>query len=59
LGKTIVDNKVFSVYPAVVSQPIKQRKLGLVERPPAAITYSKKAKSMASTLRPHTPRRNE
>jgi hypothetical protein len=25
LGKTIVDNQVFSIYPAVVSQPIKQR----------------------------------
>jgi hypothetical protein len=25
LGKTIDDNQVFSIYPAVVSQPIKQR----------------------------------
>jgi hypothetical protein len=33
--KTLLDNQVFSIYPAVVSQPIKQHKLGLIEGLPA------------------------
>jgi hypothetical protein len=59
LGKTILDNQVFSIYPAVASQPIKQRKLGLIEGLPAPITYGKKAKPTARPLRPRTPWRNE
>jgi len=59
VGKTILDNQVSSVYPAVASQPIKQRKLGLIEGLPAPITYRKKAEPTASPLRPRTPWRNE
>jgi len=59
LGKTILDNQVSSVDPAVLSQPIKQRNLGLIERLPAPIAYSKKANPTARPLRPRTPRRNE
>jgi hypothetical protein len=59
VGKTILDNQVSSVYPAVVSQPIKQRKLGLIEGLPAPITYGKKAKPTASPLRPQARWRNE
>jgi hypothetical protein len=43
----------------VASQPIKQRKLGLIEGLPDPITYGKKAKPTASPLRPRTPWRNE
>jgi hypothetical protein len=55
LGKTIVNSQVSSVYPAIVSQSIEQRPLGLIERLPASVTYGEKAKSMASTLRAQTP----
>ena len=58
-GKTLLDNKVSSIYPAVVSQPIKQRKLGLIEGLPATITYSQKAKPTARPLRPQARWRNE
>jgi hypothetical protein len=43
----------------VLSQPIKQRKLGLIEGLPATITYGKNTKPTASPLRPRTPWRNE
>jgi len=59
VGKTILENNVSSIYPAVVSQPIKQRKLGLIEGLPAIITYSKKAKPMARPLCPQARWRNE
>jgi hypothetical protein len=35
LCETVIDSQVFSIYPAVVSQPIKQRELGLIGSPPA------------------------
>jgi hypothetical protein len=59
VGKTILDNQVSSVDPAVLSQPLKQRNLGLIEGLPAPVTYSEKAKPTASPLRPRTPWRNE
>jgi hypothetical protein len=59
VGKTRLDNQVSSIYPAEVSQPIKEHTLGLIEGLPAPITYGKKAKSTASPLRPRTPWRNE
>jgi hypothetical protein len=58
-GTSILDNQVSSVYPAVVSQPIKQRKLGLIEGLPAPITDGKKAKPTAGPLRPQARWRNE
>jgi hypothetical protein len=58
MGKAGFDNQV-SIYPAEVSQPIKEYTLGLIKGLPAPITYSKKAKPTARPLRPRTPWRNQ
>jgi hypothetical protein len=59
MGKTIINRQISSVFPAMASQPVNQRKLGLIEGQPTPITYSKKAKPMVRPLRPRTPWRNE
>jgi hypothetical protein len=59
LGKTILDSQIFSIYPTVVSQPIKQRKLCLIEGLPASVTYGKKTKPTTFSLRARISWRNE
>jgi hypothetical protein len=59
LGKPILDGQIFSLYPAEASQRIGQCLLGLIKGLPAAVTYGKKTKLMASPLRARTPWRNK
>jgi hypothetical protein len=59
LRKTILDSQVFSIYPVVVSQPIKQRKLCLIERLSAGVTYGKKTKPTTFSLRARRSWQNE